>query len=87
MARRANAGQLRRDQSEDRRDRSVRNGEYVWVSSPAGAKIKVKAKVTEGVGPDTVFHPVPLSPAGGRGQDMLPFYPEGARADRARRRR
>jgi formate dehydrogenase major subunit len=58
-------------------DRSVRNGEYVWVSSPSGAKIKVKAKVTEGVGPDTVFIPFHFS-GWWQGQDMLPFYPEGA---------
>jgi len=58
-------------------DRSIRNGEYVWVSSPSGAKIKVKAKVTEGVGPDTVFIPFHFS-GWWQGQDMLPFYPEGA---------
>ena len=58
-------------------DRSIRNGEYVWVSSPSGAKIKVKAKVTEGVGPDTVFIPFHFS-GWWQGQDMLPFYPEGS---------
>ena len=58
-------------------DRGIRNGEYVWVSTPSGAKIKVKAKVTEGVGPDTCF--IPFHFAGWwQGQDMLPFYPEGA---------
>jgi formate dehydrogenase major subunit len=58
-------------------DRGVRNGEFVWVSTPSGAKLKVKAKVTEGVGPDTVF--IPFHFAGWwQGQDMLPYYPEGA---------
>src|SRR3989449_9226154 len=58
-------------------DRSIRNGEYVWVSTPSGAKIKVKAKVTEGIGPDTVF--IPFHFAGWwQGEDMLPYYPEGA---------
>jgi formate dehydrogenase major subunit len=58
-------------------DRSIRNGEYVWLSTPTGAKIKVKAKVTEGIGPDTVF--VPFHFAGWwQGEDMLPYYPEGA---------
>jgi formate dehydrogenase major subunit len=58
-------------------DRGIRNGEYVWVSTPSGAKIKVKAKVTEGVGPDHCF--IPFHFAGWwQGQDMLPFYPEGA---------
>ena len=36
-----------------------------------------KAKVTEGVGPDTVFIPFHFS-GWWQGQDMLPFYPEGA---------
>ena len=58
-------------------DRSIRNGEYVWLSTPTGAKLKVKAKVTEGIGPDTVF--VPFHFAGWwQGEDMLPYYPEGA---------
>jgi len=58
-------------------DRNVRNGEYVWVSTPTGAKIKVKAKVTEGIGPDTVFIPFHFS-GWWQGEDMLPYYPEGA---------
>jgi formate dehydrogenase major subunit len=58
-------------------DRGIRNGEFVWVSTPSGAKIKVKAKVVEAVGPDTVF--IPFHFAGWwQGQDMLPYYPEGA---------
>jgi len=58
-------------------DRGVRNGEYVWVSTPTGARIKVKAKVTEGIGPDTVF--IPFHFAGWwQGEDMLPYYPDGA---------
>jgi formate dehydrogenase major subunit len=58
-------------------DRGIRNNEYVWVSTPSGAKIKVKAQVTERVGPDTVF--IPFHFAGWwQGQDMLPYYPEGA---------
>ncbi len=58
-------------------DRGIRNGEYVWVSTPPGVKIKVKAKVTEGIGPDTVFIPFHFS-GWWQGQDMLAFYPEGA---------
>ncbi len=57
-------------------NRGIRNGEFVWVSSPAGAKIKVKALVTERVGPDTVFIPFHFS-GWWQGQDMLPYYPEG----------
>jgi formate dehydrogenase major subunit len=58
-------------------DRGIRPGEYVWVSSPSGAKIKVKAQVTERVGADTVF--IPFHFAGWwQGKDMLNYYPEGA---------
>jgi formate dehydrogenase major subunit len=58
-------------------DRGIRNGEYVWVSTPSGAKLKVKAQVTERVGPDTCFIPFHFS-GWWQGQDMLPYYPEGA---------
>jgi formate dehydrogenase major subunit len=58
-------------------DRHIRNGEYVWVSTPTGARIKVKALVTERVGNDTVF--IPFHFAGWwEGDDMLAFYPDGA---------
>jgi formate dehydrogenase major subunit len=58
-------------------DRGVRNGEYVWVKSPSGARLKVKARVTQAVGPDTCF--IPFHFAGWwQGVDMLPYYPEGA---------
>ncbi|MGZ5847124.1 MAG: formate dehydrogenase subunit alpha [Ramlibacter sp.] len=58
-------------------DRGVRNGEYVWLSSPTGARIKVQAMVTERVGPDTVWMPFHFS---GRwqGADLLAYYPNGA---------
>jgi formate dehydrogenase major subunit len=58
-------------------DRGIRNGEYVWVSSPSGAKLKVKAMVTERVGPDTCFIPFHFS-GWWQGEDMLGYYPEGA---------
>ena len=64
-------------------DRGIRNGEYVWVSTPAknpgggNVRLKVKAKVTEGVGPDTCFIPFHFS-GWWQGEDMLPYYPEGA---------
>ena len=61
----------------DANDRGIKDGEYVWVKTPTGAQIKVKAQVTERVGPDTVF--IPFHFAGWwQGQDMLPYYPEGA---------
>ena len=36
-------------------DRGIRNGEFVWLGTPSGARLKVKAQVTERVGPDTCF--------------------------------
>ena len=61
----------------DANDRGVKDGEYVWVKSPTGAQIKVKAMVTERVGPGTTFIPFHFS-GWWQGQDMLEFYPEGA---------
>ncbi|RJF99834.1 formate dehydrogenase subunit alpha [Noviherbaspirillum saxi] len=58
-------------------DRGIRNGEYVIVSTPTGARIKVKALVTPRVGPDTAFIPFHFS-GWWQGKDMLEFYPEGA---------
>ena len=58
-------------------DRGVRNGEQVWVRTPTGARIRVTAKVTEGIGPDHVFIPFHFS-GWWQGKDMLPYYPDGA---------
>jgi formate dehydrogenase major subunit len=64
-------------------DRGIRNGEYVWVSTPGknvgggNVRLKVKAQVTERVGPDTCFIPFHFS-GWWQGEDMLPYYPEGA---------
>ena len=63
----------------DANDRGVRNNEYVWVSTPAPSKprLKVKTLVTERVGPGTVF--LPFHFAGWfEGRDLLDKYPEGA---------
>jgi len=61
----------------DANDRGVRNGEYVWVKTPTGAQIKVKAMVTDRVGKGTTF--IPFHFAGWwMGRDMLEFYPEGS---------
>ena len=61
----------------DANDRNVRDGEYVWVKSPTGAQIKVKAMVTERVGAGTTFIPFHFS-GWWQGKDMLEYYPEGA---------
>ena len=58
-------------------DRGIRDGEYVWLSTPTGAKIKVKALVTDRVAASTVFVPFHFS-GWWEGKDMLPYYPEGA---------
>ncbi len=61
----------------DANDRGVKDGEYVWVQSPTGAKITVKAMVTDRVGAGTTF--IPFHFAGWwQGRDLLEFYPEGA---------
>jgi formate dehydrogenase major subunit len=58
-------------------DRGVRDGDDVWVKTPAGAQLKVKAQVTERVGADTCFMPFHFS-GHWMGEDMLKYYPEGA---------
>lgn len=57
--------------------RGIRHNDRVWVLTPTGGRLNVQAHLTESVGPDTVFLPFHFS---GRwqGQDMLPYYPEGA---------
>jgi formate dehydrogenase major subunit len=58
-------------------DVNVRNGDYVWLKTPTGATLKVKAQVTERVGPDTAF--MPFHFAGWfQGKDLLDYYPTGA---------
>ena len=58
-------------------DRGIRNGDDVWVTTPTGARLTVKAMVTERVDRETVWMPFHFS---GRwqGADMLQYYPEGA---------
>jgi formate dehydrogenase major subunit len=61
----------------DANDRGVKDGEYVWVKTPTGAQLKVKAQVTERVGQGTTFIPFHFS-GWWMGKDMLEYYPEGA---------
>jgi formate dehydrogenase major subunit len=58
-------------------DRGIRHGEDVWVTTPTGARIKVKAQVTERVDKGTTFMPYHFA---GRwqGADLRTFYPAGA---------
>ena len=59
-------------------DRGIRNGEDVWVKTPTGARLKVKAQVTERVDRETVFLPFHFS-GHWQGVDMAPYYPKGAK--------
>ncbi|HEX3633039.1 MAG TPA: formate dehydrogenase subunit alpha [Casimicrobiaceae bacterium] len=61
----------------DANDRGVKDGEYVWVKTPTGAQLKVKAQVTERVGAGTTFIPFHFS-GWWMGRDMLEFYPDGS---------
>jgi len=58
-------------------NRNIRNGDMVWVKSPTGAQIKVKAMVTERVDENTCFVPFHFS-GWWQGKDMKAFYPDGA---------
>lgn len=61
----------------DANNLNVRDGNDVWVSGPEGAKIKVKAMVTERVGEGVAFMPFHF---GGhyQGKDLRDKYPKGA---------
>ncbi len=65
-------------------DRGIRNGDTVFVKTPPMQALpdfkglRVKALVTERVGPDTVFLPFHFSGRWG-GVDLAPYYPEGAK--------
>ncbi len=61
----------------DANNSGVRDGSMVWVHSPEGAKVKVKALVTERVGRGVVFMPFHF---GGhwQGEDLRSKYPAGA---------
>jgi formate dehydrogenase major subunit len=60
----------------DAADRGIRYWDWVWVRSPTGARIKVRAMVTERVGRGTTF--LPFHFAGWwQGRDLLDKYPQG----------
>jgi formate dehydrogenase major subunit len=58
-------------------DRGIRNGEAVWVRTPSGARIRVKALVTERVDRGTVWLPFHFS-GHWQGVDLKAYYPDGA---------
>ena len=58
-------------------DRGIRNNDDVWVSTPTGARINVKARVRECVDRETVWLPYSFS-GHWQGADLVRYYPEGA---------
>ncbi len=60
----------------DANDRSITDGQMVWIDSPEGAKILVMAMVTPRVGRGVIWTPFHF---GGwfQGEDLKPKYPEG----------
>ena len=61
----------------DANNAGFRNGDFIWVETPSKGKLKVRAQVTNRVGPGTVFLPFHFS-GHWQGKDMLEFYPDGA---------
>ncbi len=61
----------------DASDRGIKYWDWVWVSTPTGARIKVRALVTPRVGAGTGFIPFHFS-GWWEGKDLLDKYPEGA---------
>ncbi|NCX83375.1 MAG: formate dehydrogenase, partial [Rhodobacteraceae bacterium] len=61
----------------DANNLGVRDGAQVWVEGPEGAKVKVKAMLTNRVGEGVAFMPFHF---GGHfeGQDLRDKYPDGA---------
>ncbi|SFR50215.1 formate dehydrogenase major subunit [Marinobacter gudaonensis] len=61
----------------DANNLNIRDGHDVWVHGPEGAKIKVKAMITERVGEGVAFMPFHF---GGhyQGKDLRDKYPKGA---------
>jgi formate dehydrogenase major subunit len=63
-------------------DYGIKNGEYMWVESPPdwggsyGGRIKVRAKVTRRVGPDSIFLPYHWG-GSWEGKSLLSKYPKG----------
>ena len=60
----------------DANNSGIRDGQMVWIDSPEGAKLKMKAMVTRRVAPGVIFTPFHF---GGwyQGEDLLAKYPEG----------
>ncbi len=58
-------------------DRGIRNNDWVWLKTPTGAQLRVRAQVTERVAPDTCFMPFHFA-GHWQGRDLLEYYPDKA---------
>ena len=61
----------------DANDRGVSDHDFIWVSTPTGARIKVRAMVTPRVGRGVVFMPFHFS-GWWQGRSLRDEYPQGA---------
>jgi formate dehydrogenase major subunit len=61
---------------EDAARAGIKDGAFVWVATPEGARVKVVALVTPRVGPGTVFMPFHFA-GWWQGRDLSPLYPPG----------
>ncbi len=61
----------------DANNAGIRDGQDIWVESPEGSRIKVKAMITRRVAPGVVFTPFHFA-GHMQGVDMGAKYPEGA---------
>ncbi|GAX87196.1 formate dehydrogenase major subunit [Lebetimonas natsushimae] len=56
----------------------IKDGDMIWIHSPEGTKIKVKARFTYAVAPDRIFLPYHFAGIM-QGVDMSDNYPEGTK--------
>lgn len=61
----------------DANDRNIKDGDMVWVKSPEGSQIKVKAMITRRVERGVVFTPFHFA-GHFQGEDLRSKYPEGS---------
>ncbi|MGB7183338.1 MAG: formate dehydrogenase subunit alpha, partial [Burkholderiaceae bacterium] len=61
----------------DANDAGIKDGQMVWIHSPEGAKIKVKALITYRVDPGVAFAPFHFA-GHMQGENLVGKYPEGA---------
>ncbi len=61
----------------DAEARGIKNNQYVWVTTPTKAKLKVKSLVTERVASGTTFIPFHFS-GWWQGKDLIDKYPSGS---------